>query len=374
MKQAKFPFFILLLVLPLLKVQAADFEAMLFPSPVQWDENAWFMRAENSDPEVPRIKEVVRGQLVSLPVFFRNFATDENNSVDITNDLEISDRRSGSRGLVAHGILGHKGSEQASGDLMGATEVHAVVFEDADKIGTYTVKVTAHDNVAGKIAIAEASIELRDFTCRRVPVRGGNTAMDVRLLPPSRTLKVISAIHEIVRFDPTWLNDNLFLLVFFGQVFKDNPFVIEHIAERFDAFSMDDKKRFLLISAVSGDSTLCSVVKNRNIELMEFYEMSKRLRFPSLEGGITSVEQVSMLWAQFMATGDYEPVEKIVSALSLGEYAGTLARIKSGEADDATSEVQRMASLELTYVWVVSSLARNCAQERLLLRHCMHYV
>lgn len=97
-------------------------------------------------------------------------------------------------------------------------------------------------------------------------------------------------------------------------------------------------------------------------ELQEFYKKAKEITIPTVTGEITSPVQLDLLWAEFLTTGQYDPIKKIVSALALSKYRGTIEKLKSGEIGEVTEEINRQADLEATYQSSIWSLVSNCKQ------------
>ena len=73
---------------------------------------------------------------------------------------------------------------------------------------------------------------------------------------------------------------------------------------------------------------------------------------------------------KFLSTGKYEPIRKVVNALRLEKYKGTLEKLKSREIK-ATEKVERDAYLEATYASAVWSLISNCKQMPLVFKYCV---
>ena len=124
------------------------------------------------------------------------------------------------------------------------------------------------------------------------------------------------------------------------------------------------------MSALSGDSELQSFVSGAGKEeFQKFYNGAKEIKVPDVTGEINSPVQLDILWSEFFTTGKYDPIKKIVSALALKKYKGTLDKIKAGEIE-VTKEVKRDAYLEATYGSAIWSLISNCKQMPLVFKYC----
>ena len=125
------------------------------------------------------------------------------------------------------------------------------------------------------------------------------------------------------------------------------------------------------MSALSGDSELQSfAIGAGKEEFQKFYNGAKEIKVPDVTGDINSPVQLDIIWSEFLTTGKYEPIKKIVSAFALKKYKGPLDKIKAGEIE-ATKEVERDAYLEATYGSAIWSLISNCKQMSLVLKYCV---
>ena len=310
--------------------------------------------------------------MFNLLIFFKGYSSDDNKNLHVRYDVQIYDPEGSPTEDKGKDILAYQGPIGNPEALMLNQQYLKIVFTEKYQEGSYKIIVTAYDKVSGKTFTSETPIELIPFALPEnfeSQQEVGEWSMGYYQNPTP--VKAISGVQSIVNLDTKWINDNLNILTFFRRIFSDNLFLFQNIATHFNTFSKENQKKLLLISAISGDSLLASAITDdRKEELEKFYNSSKELQFPDVNGEINSGVQLDILWSEFLTTGKYEPIRKIVSALALKKYKGTLEKLKAGEIE-VTKEVERDAILEATYDSAVWSLISNCKQMPLVFKYCV---
>jgi hypothetical protein len=127
-----------------------------------------------------------------------------------------------------------------------------------------------------------------------------------------------------------------------------------------------------LISVISGDTSLEPVIASGDgKDLEDFDALAKDIKIPEVDNEVRSAVQLDVLWAEFLATGKYAPIRRIVDALALIKYTGTLERIKSGEIKKVTEAIEMQANYEAIHRAAVWSLHSNCKQMPLVHKYCV---
>ena len=364
-------FLTLSLFFPMFTLQAAEFNAMVVPSLMDSDMDGWYKIPPNSCPNIHKATSVLQDQIFNLLIFFRDYSADINDNLYIKYDVQIYDPQGNPTEDKASDLVAYQGPMGNSKALVLNQEYLKIVFTEKYPLGTYIIKVTASDEISGKTFTSEVALDLVPFVNRQYfqsQEEVGLWFMEYYKSPSPA--KAISAVQNSIQLDTEWLNDNLNILSFFSNVFRKNKFLWKHVANNFSSFSTDDKKRFLIISAISEDSTLVAKIEGKS-ELISFYASSRNLELPNTNGKITSPVQLDVLWSEFLSTGKYAPIRKIVSALALKEYEGSIVKIKSGKFD-ATEELAKKAYLEATYRSAIWSLKSNCKQMPLVFKYCAY--
>ena len=351
--------------------QTTGFDALVLPSLMDSNMDGWYKIPPNSGPYIHKAASVYQGQPFNVLIFFRGYSADKDKQLHIRYDVQVCDPSGKPTEDKGKDILAYQGPMGSPDALVLNRDYVRIVFTDKYRLGRYKIKVTSHDLISGKTCTSEIPIELIPFALPEKfesQLEVSKWVMGYYQNPTP--VKAISGMLATVQLDDKWLNNNLNILTFFQRIFLDNPFLFKNIAKRFNSFSEEDQKKLLLISAISGDSELQSFVAGNGKEkLRKFYDDAKKIKFPDLNGEINSAIQLDILWSEFLTTGKYEPIRKIVSALALKKYKGTLAKIKAGEIK-VTKEVEREAYLEATYGSAVWSLISNCKQMPLVFKYC----
>lgn len=350
---------------------AAKFEIMAIPSLMDSDMDGWYKIPPNSGPSIHSASQVYKGQTFNLLVLFQGYTADKNNNLNIRYDVQIYDPEGNPTNDKGTDMLAYQGPMGNPDVILLTRQYLKITFTDKYPFGTYTIKVTAYDKISGNTSSSESPIELIPFTLPETfkSQEEANEWLMTYYKNPT-PVKAISGIRFIIEPNAEWANSNLHILTFFRKILSDNPFLSGNIIKHFDAFSLEDQKKFMLISAISGDSFLIAPITNGNKDLLnEFYNNAQSTMFPDTNGEINSAVQLDILWSEFLATGRYDPVRKIVSALALSKYVGTLEKIKEGKIG-ATKEVEREAYYEATYSSAVWSLVSNCKQMPLVFKYC----
>jgi hypothetical protein len=355
--------------------RATEFDALVVPSLMDSEMDGWYKIPPDSGPRIHRASRVYQGQMFNLLIFFRGYAADHEGNLHVRYDVQVYDPQGEPTDDTGTDILAYQGPAGNPQALMLNQQYLKIVFTDRYPPGTYTIKVTAYDRISGNTFTSETPIELIPFSMPKKfasPQEAGQWMMGYYRSPTP--VKAISAVQSVVDLDPEWLDRNVNLLTFFRRIFSDNPFLFQNLANHLDALPPEEQKKFLLVAAISGDSELEAVLTaNGDAALQQFYDSAQARHIPDVEGVIDSAVQLDILWSEFLSTGKYDPIRKIVSALALKKYQGTLERIKAGEIE-VTKAVEREAYFEATYRSAVWSLISNCRQMPLVYKYCAYMV
>ena len=371
---------IIILLLPLLYtvlfstiLKAANFDAMVIPSLMDSNMDGWYKIPPNTGPHIHRAHSIYQDQGFSLLIFFRGYTADQDNNVHVSYDVQVYDPKGIETDDEGNDLLAYEGPAGSPNALMLNQQYLKIVFTQKYIPGTYKIKVTAYDKISDESFTSETPIELVSF---EMPDKFssqeevGEWVMKYYINPTPAS--AITALQQYVNLDIEWINENLSLLSFFKTIYKDNPFLLKNIAKRFDSFSKEDQKKFLLISSIIGDTDyllndISSLPDDLNNYLLEISEFN----IPEVSGEINSAVQLDILWSNFLATGKYEPIRKIVGSLALYQHKGTLEKIKSGEIKKVTDAIKAKAYLEATYQSAIWSLTSNMKQMPLVLKYCL---
>ena len=353
------------------RAQVPKFETLTLPSLMDIDLDPWYKIPANSGPNLRQAEEVAQNQLISIFVLFSGYAIDSRNDINLTYDVQIFDPQGKPTEDKGQGIVGYQGQAANADVLLLNQQIMRVMFTDDYPFGTYHIKVKAYDNVSGTTFTSTTPINLLPFSVEFhfADVDAANVWMMnyYQELSPQKT---IAALHSMIQPDPDWISKHLNILSFFSRVFADNPYLLNNIAKRFDSFSLEDQKRFILIDHFVGENQLSTYGQSDTFS--DFSQQVQNISFPALSDDISHPLQLDMLWSEFLATGRYEPIKKIVSALALVKYKGTLDKIKQDKLE-LNDGLKRDAYLDATYQSAVWSLLSNNKQMPLVNKYC-HFI
>jgi hypothetical protein len=353
------------------RAQEPKFETLILPSLMDIDLDPWYKIPANSGPNLRRTEEVVKNQLVSIFVLFSGYTIESRNNIEVTYDVQIFDPDGEPTEDKGLGIVGYQGQAGNADVLLLNQQIMRVMFTDDYPYGTYQIKVKAYDNVSGATFTSTTPIKLEPFSFdfRFADLNAANVWM-MNYYQELSPQKAIAAVQIMVQTDPDWITKHLSIVSFFSRVFADNPYLLNNIARQFDSFSVEDQKRFLLIDHFVGENQLSSYGQSKPFS--DFSQQLQNIFFPALSAQISNPLQLDMLWSEFLATGKYEPIRKLVSALALVKYKGTLDKIKQDKLE-LNDELKRDAYLDATYQSAVWSLLSNNKTMPLVNKYC-HFI
>ncbi|MCP4219156.1 MAG: hypothetical protein GY765_31260 [bacterium] len=359
------------LLYPFSNLPAAEFNAMVVPSLMDSDMDAWYRIPADSLPCIHKAHRVYRDQPFNLLIFFKGYAVGKKNNIHLRYDVQVYDPQGKPTEDKGSDLAAYRGTVKNPNALLLNRQYLRIAFTEKYPPGTYKIKVTAYDKIANKSFTSETALELLPFTLAVKFLSKDDVGKWVMRYYKSPTpIKAINGVQLMVNADLRVQSDQLSILAFFRRVYSDNPFLLKNIAKHFDTFSLQDKKKFLLISAISRYAGLKPAISRSGKELKTFYRDAKKLKFPRLKGEITTSFQLDILWAEFLASGKYAPVKKIVGALALKKYKGISDKVKAGEIENVSQKIKRQAELGATYTSVVWSLTSNCKQLPLVFKYC----
>ncbi len=340
-----------------------EFRALIFPSIADREMDFWYKIPPNSGPQLSSIKDIYQNQKIDFLVFFSGYSLDNDNA-HIEYDVEFShpdDKEKPTQ--EAKNILGFKGVVKNKKALIASKNNASIVFDKTDRLGKYDIKLIAYDKVSNKVFKATTSLNLLAFSIPKAfeSQKEVNKWLDSYHIRPD-PIKSISALKFMIKTEAEWINKNLHTLALFKKIFSDNPFLFSGIANQFDTLSETDKKKVLLISAITEGSEFSDFkIINNKQEYFDFYKLAQKTKIPNTEEEIVSAVQLDVLWAEFLVTGKYAPIRKIVSALKLYKHIGVLEKIKNKELS-ADKDTFKKAYLEATHgaaTWSLMSQAKN---------------
>lgn len=350
---------------------AADLDFLVLPSLMDKGMDAWH-RVPKDSAELSTTDEVMRGQVFNLLLPITGYETDQNGQVDLTYDIEtFGPDNKIMKSDSDYNILAFKGNLGNKSAILLPKISTSLLFTEVYPLGTYTIKATIHDHISGQKAEKKKTIQLIDFTHGQKdfssPDDFGKWLMSYHQSPKPKLL--IDAVKTI-KTDPAWLKEHFGMFSFLRTSFAENNYLFKLAGNAFQSFSKENQKKLLIVSAISGDAHL--ITKTEDPELHKLYGRAKEIEVPEVNGDINDASQLDFLWGRFFASGRYEPLLKIVSALKLYKYEGSMEDIKSGKIKNPSDDDLEKARLESIYLSAIWSLTSNATQFPLVYKYCAY--
>jgi len=154
----------------------------------------------------------------------------------------------------------------------------------------------------------------------------------------------------------------LFIIAFLSQVMRANPDKIEGWLEEFENID-DDQKSVLYASAWYSHT-------EQALRFFKQRKLHKYLEQPALDILALKVDNPSvldMLWGYYFATGEEEPIRRIITAFDYSKFAGALEKHKDSEKTKQQIDEIYWDVLFGAAMW---SLDSNCRQHQAVQNIC----
>lgn len=350
--------------------QDEPFETKIFPSLMDSKMDGWYKIPPNTGPQIHKVSKVYKDQEFKIFLFFRNYEADTNSKVNIQYDLQLLDPGGNPTKSKANGLIGYQGRVSTTKSLLLNQQFTSIVITDEDEYGTYTIKVTAHDNVANTSVTSKETIELIPFELPE-PFKNEEDAGEwtMEYYKKINPIKAVNAVQQLVQLDRQWMMNKIGVIHFFTTVYENNPFLFKNLIMDLESYSIEDQKKFILISILSKDRYIPSFIeKSDNLELKNYYDHYSKMRLPDVTDLIVSPYQLDMLWSEFLSTGKYDPILKIVNSLILTDPKKVIDKLKKDDPniDESKISMYLMTTLQ-SAKW---SLKSNCKQIPLVSKYC----
>jgi len=349
------------------KEKSDDFDFLLALTQQDAELDWWDAVPAQFRPELLTISSVSKGEYFKILPIFNNYGTSSNGTLNITYDVMIQ-KPDGSIYEQVTNCIGYQGRSTGL-HLIPSTAILAVCFEPEDLFGKYTIKISAMDHVKDQKIQKTEKIALQSFELPNLDENEIEMLFleyTVRPQPSKAMAAFLQSPHPYIgkNGDPLWS-----ALWFYKQVFEDNGFLIPHTVSFFKEKATEQQKKdiLLLFHLINKVDMLPANDESLKKHRADFEVVS----VPDPYSEISTGDQLDMLWAEFFATSRVKPVRQILTALNLSKNADTLEKVKAGELNGQSEEVQQNAMLEAVFQSAIWSIRSNCEQIPLLFQYCV---
>ena len=346
------------------------FDVILIPSIADSELDFWFCTPPNSGPSIPKVKQVYPNQTFMLLMFSRVHPVASQTKVDIIFDLKLISP-DGKISLDEKSLSFYKGSLKDNKLIM-PDNVSDMAFDKMDSLGKYQIETVFHEAVSKRTYKTSVEIELIEFKEPEAFASEeelSDWVMNYYRHPDS--VRSFSGILYFVEVTSEWIKENGATLAFYRRIFQDNPFLWEYYAELYKTASDTDKRKMLLVAAIIPSRVEKEVfLKEVKDEMRVFYDNASKIVIPNTDQEITTPLQLDILWSEFLASGTYQPIKRIVSALELKKYEEIVEQVKSGAIPELTGKIKKKFMLGVVYQAAEWSLISNCMQFHRVHQYC----
>lgn len=351
------------------QIASGQFSALIVPSTDYAIHDRWYNTLGETAPQLRKTVSVTRDQVFGLYLFLIEYALDSTGRADVVFDCSIKD----ASGKEVYGFkdaiaLDLKIDNPNNGMMSKTTPF--ITFESEHDLGMYTVDFEIRDRISGLSAEASDSLELVAYKPAETPeaFASGDWFTFYYCNPEPEAL--VNALISFVSGDmyeraPAPING------FFVGAFEQNPQLIPYLIKTVPGQKKKYRKR---IEKVLGTLSLTGPgIQQMNVAEKIRKDLSKYKGLDILKPGekISDAEQLDYLWGRFFATGYYEPIRRIVSALNLAPYLQYLDEEQKDQWPHEPSKEDLMKGAVCSAaLW---SLSAN-AQQHPLVRDYLRYM
>jgi len=309
-------------------------------------------------------------QRVEMMIFFWGQKLDDENKGNVTADIEIIDPN-GNRNVLQKDIVISTENVTDPNLVHASKQVFILVFTEGDVLGKYNVIANVHDNNSGESIELPLEAELAEYTPQDTEAQEGNWQdyfLTYYINPqPGRAIAVfINFINHLSFQESLDIKTYIASYYFFAEIFSKNEYLRDHLIKTYDNFNHERKNLALYLFIVMSkyyDYDLSFLNEN----LIKRIKNTKDPLFYNPHDKPTDGFHQDIHWMRFMANGDIDPIEKIISTLEYSKYAGTIEKYKNSEK---TKEAWRDIHREAVFQAGVWSLTSNCTQHELVRNYC----
>jgi hypothetical protein len=333
--------------------------------------DAWHHTPTSNEPALYSTQNIYLEQPFRLLVVAKDYSTDARQQAELTYTVQGFSPDNSTlfeKPLALDLFSGRVGND----NLLLSRQYLTLSFSTSDPIGTYRFEIIARDGIDKTESTASAELTLSRFS-----VSNSFDSIDefsywfenyYRSPDPARA---IAALLQYVNPESLRSQKQTPLLTFLSRVIQDNPFLWPHIKSLFKKSDVADQKKLLLMFALTkhADTTFISSLRP---ELLQFYNDAQQLKLVEPSDSPQTELEINILWADFMATGAFRPVQKIVNVLALESTKGAKNILASGDTT-VIADLKKRAELESVYQAALGSLIEK-GERHSLVKQYLGYI
>lgn len=359
-------FLIVYLVFYVSNLQAID--GILLVTTDYTFQDKWHKTVSSTIPQFMTVKEVFKEQEFYIALIAGDFGLNEEKA-SVVYDIEITNPKR--KEYLKKENLPLIDKKVNPKYLQMSDAILRIVLTEKDLLGKYMLKIKVKDLVSGKSKIIKSEFVLKKLPAYNAVKIENDHDVGQWLKMYYKEQKPEIALAHYIYYAKSEMADNedSFLPVFsvILEIVNHNPFLLEQILDAFEKEA--SQTRFYLIYLLhysnleANDflSTLEGIEKEAYIEL-------QKSSLPDPYDLIFNPAQLDMLWAEFMASGSYKSILRLIHTLDYVKYEGG---IEAYATSDQTEEDKTNLLNDAIYDALVWSLKANCEQHPLVKKYAL---
>lgn len=347
-----------------------DFDFLLVTTAAGPEMDMWHHTLRGTAIVLPALTHVYKEQPFSLAIVFQGYGVNEKSEAEVSYGFTIT----GPEGQVIlkdTGLTGIDAKNVEPKALIMARQQVDLMFEPEDVFGEYTIAVTARDAVSGKVRKRQVRVQLVPFgyASSVESMEEYRRWLPTYYLQPD-PVKAFKAYLDYADLDNAVTGQLDFSQIFFYKLlFEKHPFLLKALVDSYADADLQTRMKVLFMLALL-DYREAPYLKELPEMEKGYFENVRLLYLPEPYEDLISPQQLDCLWAEFYATGRFEPIRQIVEGLALAEYDGSLEELGKGEESEKTDQERMNAYREVLLQSARWSLLSNCRQHPLVRAYC----
>ncbi|MFL5728599.1 MAG: hypothetical protein ACJ75J_03835 [Cytophagaceae bacterium] len=329
----------------------------------------WNNTAGSTTPRLSACNTVYRGQFFFIAAIACDFGIDAQGVSDAEYSVRIV-KPDNSDYFFQGNLPLLKRKVSNTKDLQMSDSMLKISFEDKDSLGTYKIEMILTDKVSGKTKTISSELSLEALPpYDKFKVKDDDSFSEWFSTYYEKPNPEKALAHYIFYAHSKFSEKESSFLPMFSvilEIFRNNQFLLPQVLESFK--KEDDKTKIYLIYLLhySGIGPQ-DFFDKLDGGFSEAYMSIKDSPLPDPYGEITDASQLDMLWATFLASGSYKPIQKLIQTLDYKKYEGDLDKYKKSQKTDADRQKAVNNAIFNSLTW---SMASNCTQHELVKAYC----
>ncbi len=252
-------------------------------------------------------------------------------------------------------------------------QVQNLTFQGKEPLGTYRIEMVITDNVAKTSKTIESKLVLANLPSYE-SISFNMTMleqwMDNYYLHPCPEQALAAYLYasqqdllsEETRFWP--------ILSMEKEIYQHNSFLYPQLLDCFSHQDTTTQQHLLVLIHYLGldDAKFRAFLSTYNQWYLSYLDSNP---YPDIYGEINSPVLLDMLWGNFMASGSYQPILKLIHTLDYAKYEKCLEKYKNNEDLRNASEKELNDVVKyMSYKSLVWSLTSNCRRHNIVKQYC----